>query len=348
MLLLRNIFRGRRTFASGDLPRHSCSSAPNGPNGRAESLLDNIAKIFRETIVPNRAIFASAVTAGLMYYTQIRPITTQIKEDVINVCDWSGLLPSAIEESTIPADVLCKLPEDKYVKRSALEADITRAETSDLDNRYTIVYGPKGVGKSSLVYHVAGERKGVVLLNVTSKHDKASLTRHLVKILLGPRAECQDIDESKLAGVIRRSTSNPVTIIFDVERSTTDGMNECLMAVRGLAKSLTDSSRCVIVLSEANAVVEFGRDPRENFVFVGELSADEARELLRKKQCTLSDEAMKEVFDKVGTSPALLKELMYHLGSNANYQAFIAKKLVKAEGDLAEFPLKPILKALKE
>ncbi len=70
------------------------------------------------------------------------------------------------------------------------------------------------------------------------------------------------------------------TIIFDVEpgRSTDQALE--LHAVRSLAKMLVMYCRCIIVLSEANAVLEFGHDKyREEFIYVDEMTAPEAKEL---------------------------------------------------------------------
>ena len=64
-------------------------------------------------------------------------------------------------------------------------------------------------------------------------------------------------------------------IIFDVERGSSSdrtGMMQdvrSLANVRSLTKALIGYCRCIIVLSEANAVLEFGKDPdHEELIFV--------------------------------------------------------------------------------
>ena len=282
-------------------------------------------------------------TTGFVGYVTLRPAAVQVSDDVSTVADLVGILPTAIDASTISenCDVLSA---EEFVHRPALESTILWAETDIPNGRYTIVYGPKGVGKSALVNYVAGARKGVVLVEVTSSHDKASLTRELGKALLGPRADNSVIDSKTVAAAIRKSKAKPVTIIFDVERGSHDGNT----AVRSVAKSLAHCSRCVIVLSEADAVVEFGRDPRETFVFVGELSSTEAIEFLKKKGCRLNESEMENVFDKVGTSPTVLQELLDMIRVGSTIQAFIAEKIAVARCDLVAFPLKPILSELKK
>lgn len=297
-----------------------------------------------QTIMIRVGTLATLCVGGLGFYMTIRPSTVQFIDDVSKAVDWTGILPTAIDASTVD----CALKEGSYVNRPALEVKIKGSQTTTPNGRYTIVYGPKGVGKSAVVHHEAANRTGVVLVNVTSNHDKASLTRQVIKVLLGPNVDSATVDETTLAAAITKCTSKVVTIIFDVERAPSDGSDECLRAVRSLAKCLADHCRCIIVLSEANTVVEFGRDPRENFVFVGEFTTEEARELLRKKNCALSYAEMTKVFDKVGTSPTVLQELVEQLESGSTSESFISEKVAEADGDLVEFPLKPILSALKE
>jgi energy-coupling factor transporter ATP-binding protein EcfA2 len=299
MLLLRNLRRTQHNLVHQFLSRRQCSTT-NGAGGKAESLLDKLKKFGPPVLVVSAV--ASAAMAGLAYYQVLRTTLPHVKDDVDSFLMWTEVLPSVIDNSTLDAGLLPSA--DKYVTRSSLEEIIRRAETSSPNGRYTIVYGPKGVGKSSLVHHVAGTRKGVVRVSVNSSHDKVSLARHVVRRLLGPRAASQAfVDIPKLVSTVRAATAEPVTIIFDMERGPTEEKDECLAAVRSLVKDLATCSKCLIVLSDASEVVEFGRDPRENFVFVGELTLSEARELLRKRKCKLSNEVMTEVFNKIGTSP---------------------------------------------
>ena len=51
-------------------------------------------------------------------------------------------------------------------------------------------------------------------------------------------------------------------------------------AVRSLAELLAHKYRCLIDLLETDAVLEFGTDPRERFVYVDEFTNDEANQLI--------------------------------------------------------------------
>jgi hypothetical protein len=54
------------------------------------------------------------------------------------------------------------------------------------------------------------------------------------------------------------------TFIFDVERGSPD-QAQGIQAVRSLYKLLAPFSRCIIILSEAYAVLEFGKDVTREF-----------------------------------------------------------------------------------
>jgi hypothetical protein len=66
------------------------------------------------------------------------------------------------------------------------------------------------------------------------------------------------------------------TIIFDVEHAGVEHKELGTEAVRSLSKALAGTCR-IIILSEANAVLQFGQDgARERFIFVDELAESEA------------------------------------------------------------------------
>jgi hypothetical protein len=110
--------------------------------------------------------------------------------------------------------------------------------------------------------------------------------------------------------------------------------------------------------------MQFGRDPaRESFVFVSDLPTAEAKALLldafgRKADAAgkavdggkagLTESEMDEVFEKIGTNPAMLKRLVRRVPEECTLQEFIQDQLEQAELELLTFPFPPILAALKE
>ena len=145
-----------------------------------------------------------------------------------------------------------------------------------------------------------------------------------------------------------KSSEVPTVIVFDVERGK-DASESFLGKIRSVSKALATCAHVIIVLSEANAVVEFDRDPaRERFIFVDEMSDEEATELLRKVKFNGSDEEMNEIFRTIGKNPSMLLDLVQCVPSKMTVKEFVAEKLSLAKDDFDDFPLKPIIDALKQ
>jgi len=139
-----------------------------------------------------------------------------------------------------------------------------------------------------------------------------------------------------------------ITVIFEIGGAPDQALK--IQAVRSLAKEFATVSNCIIILSGANAVLEFGRDnTRENFIFIEGFTEVEARDYLRRINLNITESEVTDVFARIGTSPALLLD-MRDCVQNEGYtvEQFVKEKLRIAHMELVAFPLKPILKALKE
>ncbi len=237
-------------------------------------------------IISAISIGAAAITA----YPQFKEAT----KDAMN------LLPAAIDQAKVT-----KSASKNYVERPGLVSLIQRALTTAPYGGYWVVYGPKGVGKSEAVDHTAINQRGVVKLLVTSANSKDDIIRSLTRKLLGTASA--DFDVEMLISAIEKCKVVP-TIIFDVELGgAPDQATITLNEVRGLAKQLAMYCRCIIVLSEAYAVLEFGRDKdREKFIYVDEMTVPEAKELVTKLKVNLTEEEMQYVFSNIGTNAVSL------------------------------------------
>lgn len=234
-----------------------------------------------------------------------------------------------------------------FVPRPKIEEQINKAFTNESrrGDGYTIVYGPKGVGKSELVDHVAIGKKGVVKVKVSSANNKSEVIQSIAKRLLGG-ATHTDLDIDIFIEAVRKSDITP-TIIFDVECSLSrddDDDDDVVSIVRSLSNDLPPYCRCIIVLSEANAVLQFGKDPREKFIYVDEMELDEAKQLL----IGLAKAKMKYVFEKIGTSPLTLINLIESVSFTYSVEDYVVDVLRYAEKSLVAFAHQPILKALKD
>ena len=253
-------------------------------------------------------------------------------------------LSFAIQNSTITHS-----RSSDFIARPKMKEKIDLALTYESlkGDCYTIVYGPKGIGKTELVDHTAIGMKGVVKMRISSTNSKDEVIQSLTKKLLGESNSNFDVDlfieAIKKCGIIP-------TIIFDVECSLSPlGTRDHVVdAVRSLSKDLAPYCRCIIVLSEANAVLQFGRDKRESFIYVDEMEREEAKLLLEKCEINLTDADLDYVFSNIGTSPLDLIRLAKRNSKTYSAKDYVADVLRDTRKFLVAFPHQEILKALKD
>jgi hypothetical protein len=245
--------------------------------------------------------------------------------------------------------------KDSYVERSELENLITREMTKTPNGKYCIVYGNKAVGKSSLITKCAtapskDDKKGYVRVVLSHSETPEDVLKSLFKEL-----NCESMPpnvtidiETEMRNVHEKYGLYPV-IVFEVERGGAVEDKKVLGNVRSIAKRLAETCNCIIVVSESHAILEFGNDDtREDYIFVDELSIDEATTYLKKQIPEMTADDMKtQVFDTIGTNPGVLNDLVVAKGKGIPVNTFVENKLSKASEDLYLFPLQTILRSLK-
>ena len=271
--------------------------------------------------------FTAAMLAG---YAPLK----EVKKDLYT------LLPTAIEDS-------CIEPVSKNnVKRELLDAQLLRASITPPTDGYWIVYGAKGAGKSHAVDHTFAGKDAVIKIMVTTAHNKDDIISSLLKKLVGDSTT--KLEPEALISAVNRSKFTP-TIIFDVERGGSSDQVLGLEAVRSISKMLAPYCRCFIVLSEASAALQFSKDKyREEFIYVDEMSIEEAKEFLTQQKSGLLPAEVETVYKNLGGNPAMLKKLNYKIKNGISVEDFIKSSLHSAETELVAFPHKAILQALKE
>jgi hypothetical protein len=232
-------------------------------------------------------------------------------------------------------------PTSSFVKRPLLENLVNRILKATPDGTYTVVYGAKGVGKSMLLDNMVSGQRGVVKLIVTSVKNKDEIVALLLLELLGENASQGWFTASKMVDAVRKCKVVP-TFIFDVERGGSPDQVQGIQAVRSLCKLFAPFSQYIVILSEANAVLEFGKDvSREEFVFVDELTTEEATEMLKNMNVQLSTSQQQDLFQTIGTNPAMLIKLHKKLNAGLPLEDFVKDYLLFATEDLVAFPHEP-------
>ena len=286
---------------------------------------------------------AVAIAAGcLSVYVQSKPV----------VRDIQSLLPSFLERSVVYSTELDAMLKDNiFSTRLVQEKDISSIlKRTKANGKYFVLYGAKGAGKSLLVDHAIKGHSGIIKEKVTSITTKGDIVKSLANHCGIANEITPDIDDFVQALAKGASASKLLTVIFEVERGGTPDQAIGIQAVRSLAKEFATVSNCIIILSEANAVLEFGRDlSREEFIFIDGFTEVEARDYLERRKLNITESEITGVFARIGTSPAMLLD-MNECVQNKGYsvEQFVKEKLRIAHMELAAFPLKPILKALKE
>jgi hypothetical protein len=267
--------------------------------------------------------------------------------------------PDYLQELTHSLDKsVVKIPVDPgYVTRANLEGILKTATRLEPNGYYYVIYGPKGAGRSKLTTHAAKDRDATIQVVATTACKQEDILSILAQELLGKVPPLLCIKEFVRA--VDNCENTPL-IVFDVETSDTKDQRELLGAVRGVCKALAHKCICWIVLSEANAVLVFGKDSqREIFIYVSEVTKEEARKFVNKelkKMPTAADKEPIEIDDKdfeyvyntIGGNPTLLIRLAMALKAKTSVQDFVASQVAIARQDLVAFTHKPILKALKK
>ena len=235
-----------------------------------------------------------------------------------------------------------------YISRPALEGKILALyENVDLvGGYYTIVYGVKGAGKSTSVQAALGDKTGVVVVRVAEGDTRekviASVYHSCKKIRLDSSSS-KEITDALLAATEERG-GRPVTVVFEVETSSDVVMN----VVKHIAKEFAEAANVLLVLCEANAVLSFGKDPRHQFIFVDEMTREEARQYVEKSNPKISSDDFNKFADKCGTRPMSLEDLCWAVRDGQTVDEHIGKVLDLARGDLVAFIHTPIFAALKK
>jgi hypothetical protein len=273
------------------------------------------------------------------------------------VTDLQSLAVANIQQSRIPESSF------ELVARPAVQRAVEYAIENPDRNIYTVVYGPKGAGKSALVDACASKRSGVVkVVAVTQAQSRRDVITTINEAILGDhkvKADCK-LTEVALLKAIKSCNPRP-TVIFDVEQGGSPDQILGLAAVRSLAKLFAQECAVLIVLSDANAVIHFGSDhARENFVFVNEMSANEVPQLIQKRmQLNAHDGTnaftpaeIAHIVNTVGGNPAIIEKLLIRVKFWPNdrrlpLQQALDEIVKRARADSDTFPYQSMLKALK-
>jgi hypothetical protein len=277
----------------------------------------------------------------LQFYNQMKPV----------VSDIQSALPSYLKKSVVSTMQLDDIIKDnEFTARLVLGKRIGSIfERVKANGQYFIVYGAKGVGKSLLLDKASKDHIGVIKLMISYSTNIDDIVKSLA-IECGISKSNIRVSDFVKALAHGAQGNKLMTVIFEVERGDGDEQVTGIQAARSLTKAFAIVCNCIIVLSEANAVLVFGNDSnREKFIYIDGFTEVEAREYLQRLKLSITESEINDVFSKIGTSPGMLMHMCYEIQfGNYTVEQFVKEVLDDADMDLLAFPLQPILKALKE
>ena len=294
---------------------------------------------------------ASAVSGATAFLLSSYGATKEIAKDSGIDITFSKFFSSKIKESEVATEKYDIIKEQNlYVERPLLQEKITQFMDRKKGNeKYYIMYGAKGVGKSTITERAAKDKKGVLMIRITTASSMDEVMQVLIDGLNIAEVKPTTIN---FISALKKGKSDDGTlpsIIIEIERAGCLDHNLGIQAARGIAKDLSAACNFLIILSEDTAVLEFGTDSdRENFIYIGEFSEQEAREYIIKLGMKLDEKDFKYVMNNVGANPATLRSMEEWVHGGKSVQDFVAKKLAATRRELVKFPHKAILKALKQ
>jgi len=211
-------------------------------------------------------------------------------------------------------------------------------------DEYTIVYGVRGCGKTQAVLEATEGACGVMRVHIAN--DKPQLSLEIVKRMWLPR----DISVATVDGVLdvlkhttmlmrwTHCTETVPTLVVEIEAGThADVIYNLFHEIKILC---VDVGVChaIVVLSDATAVYALPNDfGRQDFVFLDDMTEDEAHEMLLKRGETNKD-VRAQMMSKVGTRATYLisvlkrwsvpVELRKWIDYNAEKASYMVKDLL--------------------
>lgn len=207
--------------------------------------------------------------------------------------------------------------------------------------RYLIVVGSRGVGKSFLVSKLLKERRKVVYVKLRAKKtDILDVMRSKLGINENEAFELEDLF---LPFTELRGTEKPVLVV-EIE-GTVDDADAMVASQSQILKALCDDlglALGILILSNANAAAWLKQDAsRQNFLWMGEFDPDQAHQYLDNRRVLLTDgddanvKLRRQLSEEVSTNARFLRLVADEATTDAADKCADAKEEGKAERDAA-------------
>jgi len=220
-----------------------------------------------------------------------------------------------------------KLPavsDEVYVPRPVLDSELADV-VGRLIDKYVIVVGHRGTGKTTAIKRAAGGRLGVVVFNITTQTKAGGEWSALMSVLALPEDLHGPPNIVRLERILKRAkelhlvdfpddTQWVPTIIATVDRNMpNNGTLEAVVnMLRHVSVGVDASCAAIVDLSDTASVfgLPVGEPGRQRFVRVSDLTEAEAKDFLDRRRCLMGDdESRRRAFGEVGRSALQLKSV---------------------------------------
>jgi hypothetical protein len=278
---------------------------------------------------------------ALFGYTQM--------EKLVNRKEIIAVLVNSIENSTLQS---LNTADERvhYVSRPSIEKEFQKGIQGAVNTMFTVVYGPTGFGKSTVINHVIQNQKGVMKIPILAAKNMDDIFA-LISDEIAYENKSK-VDGLALVTALKMSTVTPI-LVFDVKCEDRSIALRCIQSVRNVVKVLSMVSYCIVELPHPGDVLEFNRFSfRAQYVYVGEFKLPEARNFVQIHGLEVLSgvfiETTMSVSTAVGTDPRRLQDLL-NLTQNPSHTdmpSYILHELQLARRELKQFRYQEILYVL--
>ena len=203
------------------------------------------------------------------------------------------------------------VPSNKYIHRMDIESNMIRFLCDYKHvNKYCILYGPKDIGKSTLVNYMMNNYLLVCKINIKNKKDLSNYMKEFVNIYslkeIKKLANSPSVDD--VIGVLKEFKEEKYFIpkvIFDI--SSEDISDDDFIEIKNVAKALIPYCKIIIIIDKLDI-----QDNDENIYkieFNNPMKYNEAREIFYNNNIKLSEEEYNLLKTKHSLTPSKLYEL---------------------------------------
>jgi hypothetical protein len=201
------------------------------------------------------------------------------------------------------------VPSNKYIHRMDIESNMIRFLCDYKHvNKYCILYGPKDIGKSTLVNYMMNNYLLVCKINIKNKKDLANYMKEFVNMYSLKEINNPTIDD--VIDVLKEFKKEHYFIpkvIFDI--SSEDINNEDFIEIKNVAKALIPYCKIIIIIDKLD-IQDINNDENIYKIEFNKIMAyHEAREIFYNNNIKLSEEEYNLLNTKYLLTPSKLFEL---------------------------------------